>query len=433
MISADKVLERWPAIHGDEQELAKLIDYTGDPFAPDGIPVAYHVHKVLKDGAENIISECTTCEPNKGEKYYSPYRTHYQGDDVLYDFSDIAFKLAEIVAYEKERPKLFYSVVSNPDEAWSISPQDTSKKPEYISAEELREEIGLSPVRFVEYLRERHRELPLFGLTRDDMNFFYDNYTRLTEATALLDAITIHRLDWEAFRKSEQERDAAMSHDSDSVAGGTQPAEVQKQIESLQRWNKRLNEQNKELLKTTQEKDARIAELEVRLTDNEQKFVDIEVNMTPGEISEIEELSNKLGVSPSEIMIKCAKEAVPLFMEHPELIHVADNIIKDKNKIAELEAELLKASAERAVTMRTQAATEARQGRTLENWRAAFKIMISVILQCHAEGTKKRTKRELQAMCSKHGGKLSDTQLDFLRDVLGKDHVNTTGGPTVQG
>lgn len=81
---------------------------------------------------------------------------------------------------------------------------------------------------------------------------------------------------------------------------------------------------------------------------------------------------------------------------------------------------------------KTEKATEARQSKVLENWQAAFKIMVAVTLQCHADGPKKRTKSELKNMCRTHGGSLTDTQLDFLRTILGKEHVNTTGGPTVQ-
>ena len=81
---------------------------------------------------------------------------------------------------------------------------------------------------------------------------------------------------------------------------------------------------------------------------------------------------------------------------------------------------------------RTQAATEARQGKILDSWRAAFKIMIPVILQCYADGPKKRTKNELQVLCSKNGGKISDAQLEFLRECLGPDHINTDGGPPTQ-
>lgn len=82
---------------------------------------------------------------------------------------------------------------------------------------------------------------------------------------------------------------------------------------------------------------------------------------------------------------------------------------------------------------RTQSATESRQEKKLVEWQAAFKIMISVALQCHTEGPKKRTRRELQAMCSRCGGNLSQAQLDFLRDCLPDEHVNKEGGAPVQG
>jgi hypothetical protein len=98
---------------------------------------------------------------------------------------------------------------------------------------------------------------------------------------------------------------------------------------------------------------------------------------------------------------------------------------------ASLKAQLAAAHTSGAAT-RTQPATEARQGRVLESWQAAFRIMVQVILQCYADGAKKRTKTELQSMCSKHGEKLTATQLEFLRGCLPDEHVNREGGPAVQ-
>lgn len=84
-------------------------------------------------------------------------------------------------------------------------------------------------------------------------------------------------------------------------------------------------------------------------------------------------------------------------------------------------------------TGRTQSATEARREKTLSEWKDAFKIMALVIMECFTGEPKKRTRGELQAMCSKCGGRLSHAQLDFLRDCLPDEHVNKEGGAPVQG
>ena len=117
------------------------------------------------------------------------------------------------------------------------------------------------------------------------------------------------------------------------------------------------------------------------------------------------------------------------------LVESQRKIEKKDARIAELEAKLADfgATDTGSKAVRTHAASQARQETVLENWQAAFKIMASVIMQCHAEGAKKRTRAEFAAMCAKHGGKLSTAQLDFLRSCLPGDHVNTDGGPSVQG
>jgi hypothetical protein len=103
-------------------------------------------------------------------------------------------------------------------------------------------------------------------------------------------------------------------------------------------------------------------------------------------------------------LVKAQKEAAD--------IHLWNTHLNEQNQ--ELRSELAASKGEAepgaAATARTQAATETRQGKVLEAWQAAFKkIMVPVILQCHADGPKKRTRAELQSMCSKHGDKLSDT------------------------
>jgi hypothetical protein len=117
MISADKVLERWPGML--DREMGAMID--ADLF--EDLPAAYRVDKVLSDGKGGTIAKCTRCE-TRGN-----YWVGQQGSDTIYDFTGIAFRLAEIVEHEKKNPDLFYKVVTNLDEAWSSGP------PEYIPAD----------------------------------------------------------------------------------------------------------------------------------------------------------------------------------------------------------------------------------------------------------------------------------------------------------
>lgn len=115
------------------------------------------------------------------------------------------------------------------------------------------------------------------------------------------------------------------------------------------------------------------------------------------------------------------------------------NILLEKDAcIVKLEHALTEARekiAELTTTTRTQAATQARQGKALAEWQKAFKVMLPVVLQCQAEGEKARTRADLDRMCGAR--KLTSAQMDFLRECLreclGPEYVNTTGGPTIQG
>lgn len=104
---------------------------------------------------------------------------------------------------------------------------------------------------------------------------------------------------------------------------------------------------------------------------------------------------------------------------------------KNKIRISELEQEL--SSCRNPQSLRTEAAIEARKEKKLDEWKKAFKIMLEVVQQCRAEGPKPRTTPELEKMCTQCGGSLSKAQLTFMRECLGPEHVNTVGGPTIQG
>lgn len=235
------------------------------------------------------------------------------------------------------------------------------EKPEYIHANDLRKEFGMSPVQFVDYLRG-NLDLPLCGshLLECDRLWFYKGAS-LEQAAEMLDDLLIHRLDIEHHcampTVNEGMSTVESPQDKHRMNNEAQLAEAQEKIESLRMWNKRLNEQNQKLR--------------------------AEVTEKAGQITALENVNTEMGT-----------------------------------------------------TTRTKAATEARQTKVLDNWQHAFKIMVSVILQCHGDGPKNLTRAELKSMCSRHGGKLTGTQRDFLRECLkeclGDEHVNTDGGPSPQ-
>lgn len=140
---------------------------------------------------------------------------------------------------------------------------------------------------------------------------------------------------------------------------------------------------------------------------------------------------------------------VPLIMEEYKL-HIDKKIGQDvdcqnamqkenehlKPRITELETELATCR-EQSQNAKTSAATKARQEKNLTEWKEAFKAMLPVILQCREEGPRPRTTPELEKMCARYNGSLDKSKMAFLRECLieclGPEHVNTTGGPTIQG
>jgi hypothetical protein len=158
-------------------------------------------------------------------------------------------------------------------------------------------------------------------------------------------------------------------------------------------------------------------------------------------IAEIEELENrnpKFLLPLVDIDKIWEKKQQSRYVKQARFTATAQQLIIEKDaRIATLEAELASATAEPTSTVhtdkRTQTATEARKAKVLDEWKAAFKIMLAVAMQCQADGPRKRTKTEFDSMCSRHGGKLKDTQLAFLRECLPDDHVNREGGAPIQG
>ena len=125
--------------------------------------------------------------------------------------------------------------------------------------------------------------------------------------------------------------------------------------------------------------------------------------------------------------------------KHDENIPFSELVAENKQlkaRIAELGTELA-ACREQSPNAKTSAATKARQGKSLAEWKDAFKDMVPVILQCQKEGPKQRTTPELETMCTRYGVTLDKTKMTFLRECLleclGTEYVNTTGGPTIQG
>lgn len=213
MISANKLYERWTGIHGHEEELARLIDASGDPFRANDIPIAYVVHKVLDAGKDGIISICSECIPTKGEKYYSPYHTNYHGSECYYDFEGIAFLKSQIVEYEKRNRELFYRVIENYDEIWDRANPDKGNGVLHpglatLSAYEIINRFKITPIELVDILNgvsvyDDHNEYITTKrlVTTDEGNFRAHTFSEPYFTENDIENVKIYQLDFDRYCK----------------------------------------------------------------------------------------------------------------------------------------------------------------------------------------------------------------------------------------
>lgn len=212
------------------------------------------------------------CKP--GNIYYQD--RHDYSNSGIYEYNDDLcdyFLLEDVGRCEAEHPE--YTGNITPEDLGLVQGGSSNKpqKQEYIPVEDLQKTANLSPSRFVELLRAHRDYLPLHGFFSDnDRLFFYDEEVEPVRALDILSGITVHYLDWKNFilamEKEGREKIEPSCEDSlpeDVSDLKSQLAEAQKHIEALEQWNKRLNEQNKELRPELTQKDSRIAELESQL------------------------------------------------------------------------------------------------------------------------------------------------------------------------
>ena len=202
MISGDKVLERWPGIYA--YEFADIIEQHAENNSRVLVP--YRIHKILCFGSE-IIAECSRYEIRRdldtGEVCSPPYLEYDIDRPPTYNFSVVAFKLAEIAEYEKTRPKLFYKLVKNPAEAWETR-QPLAKDGE-IQVDEIRKALMMSPQDFIDFLNCRTTDNRLVTSWEEDFRKANDYVPYFTREDLQNEHLTVHALDLEKFQRRERE------------------------------------------------------------------------------------------------------------------------------------------------------------------------------------------------------------------------------------
>ncbi|MDL2317321.1 hypothetical protein LJC59_09710 [Desulfovibrio sp. OttesenSCG-928-A18] len=351
------------------------------------------------------------CKP--GHVYYQS-QVSYSNPD-LYDYNDDScdyFLLEDVMRCETEHPE--YTGNVTPESLGLIQDGESGapeEEPEYIKAESWRKEMMLSPVQFVDYLESHKR--------------------RIAEATSISpfpvagsDASPMADIPF-----------PTVAIDSSGLE--SQLAEAQKKIEDVEgvrRWNKQFLTERAELQSSLAEKDTRIAELEAELVKalaqirklenkSSQRYHEIEVPMTRGEIEDLDSAAIKLGLSLNETVVRCLETSLPLFEEHPELIHVAERIISDRGLIAlrgESPKTMQNQSAAAATTIKrdTSAATIGKLRKDLESWKGALPMAVYATLAVLEDGEKLRSRKELRAICEACKASFSGVQFEAWRAVL---------------
>lgn len=319
--------------------------------------------------------------PINGILFCIPTDVWYDGRwQQLRDEEASYFLLEDVERCEKEYPDFLGNIGVIAARNSDIQNGETASEDEEIQIDKIRKVMMMSPQDFVDFLNCRtpysNRLITSWEEGFRESSIYNPYFMREHLQN---EHLTVHRLDWENFQRQEKE-EGVDSGSANIWSYATRRDELQ-----------------------TEKKDSYITELEANIKKQsdhiDELAFDIAFNLDPQISRQKKELEEK------------------------------DARISELEKqVAVLEA----SNTDLSTTTRTQAATETRQEKKLGEWQAAFRIMIPVILQCNTDGPKKRTKTELQSMCSKHGGELTTTQLEFLRNCLPDEHVNREGGATIQ-
>ena len=258
-------------------------------------------------------------------------------DDRWYHDENITYFLLEDVELcEKEYP----------DFVGNVSPGNMTFQ-EYTPAEEVRKQLGMSPIQFVDMLN---------GQKGPRLVTSWEEWYRAGEShwfeTDKIDEITVHRFDLQGYL---QERAQQIESIPNSTPDGQidfsavlkpsyteleeQLVASQKQIEensTLRQWNKRLNEQNQEL-RVELEKTVSAAHEEMRNIGEQAKTSIHNVSAAGDEV--VEELQVELAEKESRIA-ELEKQLADM-QKNAEALPASEPILQEKDAlISELQSEL---------------------------------------------------------------------------------------------
>ena len=138
---------------------------------------------------------------------------------------------------------------------------------------------------------------------------------------------------------------------------------------------------------------------------------------------------NSFGKEDAEQSLDGIKNQLTEAQEQVEALTRANDQLREQNQRITAELDRLTTDGAGLVATRTQAATLARQEKTLNAWKPVIDAMIKVAVRCGEEGKSLRQQPDFNAMFNDIDAELNDAQMNFFRKALPDEHIDRTGGP----
>lgn len=368
MISANKVLERWPGV--GEKELAIFIEMALDGVGGESLS-AYHVHRVLSDGNGKTITECIPYA--RGACYKDSH-----GTGGTYDFTGIAFILDDIVTHEKNYPKVLYKVINSVDDAWSNRLSAPKTPADNLAFEGQSSAMRKEPAD-----------------KTDDQEF----YRMICEVLAR--GVYLEKISPEFVTKNLQ---------------ALHPLDLK--IESLMDILAIIEDVDK--IEPLGEKVNKYLEI--------MRSCDMKCYSFYGNIPQGTNFFSGTNNKEKYEFIQGLLFLLLRYFAAAQCGSLVGQHMIERCKDAEDQLATLKAASTGQSTVRTHAASQARQEKTLNAWKPAINAMIKVAVRCGEEGPALRQQPDFNTMFNELDAVLSDTQMELFRKALPDEHIDRTGG-----
>lgn len=135
------------------------------------------------------------------------------------------------------------------------------------------------------------------------------------------------------------------------------------------------------------------------------------------------------GKEDAEQSLDGIKKQLREAQEQVEVLTKANDQLREQNKRITAELDMLTTDGAGQVATRTQAATLARQEKTLNAWKPVIDAMIKVAVRCGEEGKFLRQQPDFNAMFNDIDAEINDAQMNLFRKALPDEHIDRTGGP----